>query len=80
MGRISGRQARFIRADLRGARFDGADLMSSMFQNARVDGAVFRDASLYRADFARVRGEGTDFSGANVKLVRIVPRGPHAQG
>ncbi|MFO0758393.1 MAG: DUF2169 domain-containing protein [Byssovorax sp.] len=71
--RASARDARFVRADLRKADLRRADLIQAIFQKARVDGAVFEEANLFRADFARVRGDReTALRGAFVKRVRFV--------
>jgi uncharacterized protein YjbI with pentapeptide repeats len=56
--------------------------MQSILQKAKLGGADLSQANLYRADFAKVRGDDkTSLSGANVKRVRFVPdRRPNGQG
>jgi uncharacterized protein YjbI with pentapeptide repeats len=56
--------------------------MDSILQKATLGGADLEKANLYRADFAKVRGDKeTSLSGANVKRARFVPdRRPNGQG
>ncbi|MBI4703784.1 MAG: DUF2169 domain-containing protein [Deltaproteobacteria bacterium] len=68
-------EALFIRTDLRGADLTEANLMQSLLQKANIRGADFRGANLFRADFARIRGdEATRLGGANTKQIRFVKR------
>ncbi len=72
------REGRFIRTNLEGAKLERTNLMFALVQKANVSGASLKDANLFRADFARVRGDdNTNLAGANMKEVRVV-KGGHA--
>ncbi|XYI01956.1 DUF2169 domain-containing protein [Sorangium sp. So ce1128] len=75
-------EARFEGANLREASFEAADLMMAMLGRASVAGASFERANLFRADGARMVGDGrTSLRGANVTQFRYVPsRGDDGQG
>jgi uncharacterized protein YjbI with pentapeptide repeats len=67
-------EARFINADLTEANASRADLMNALLGGAVVRGASFEEANLFRADAAKMKGDDkTDFTGANLKQVRILP-------
>lgn len=67
------REGRFIRTNLEGAKLERTNLMFALVQKANVTGASLKNANLFRADFARVRGDNrTNFDGANMKEVRVV--------
>jgi len=71
-------EAIFIRADLTGAIMTSIDLMQGLLQKAKIRGADFQGANLFRVDLAKVEADAsTNFTNANVKYVRVVPRGEH---
>jgi uncharacterized protein YjbI with pentapeptide repeats len=75
--RASAKEARFVRSDLARAKVDKVNLGYGILQKAKIQGASFRGSNLFRADLARAVGDDhTDFDGANLKNVRVVPRNP----
>ena len=69
-----------IRTNLKDARLRAANLMKGVLQKANIEGADFRDSNLFQVDFAKIKGNvGTQFDGANMKLIRFVDRGDHGQ-
>jgi len=75
--RATAKEARFVRSDLARARVDKVNLAYGILQKAKIQGASFRGSNLFRADLARAVGDDhTDFEGANLKNVRVVPRNP----
>lgn len=76
LDRVTGRELRLTRADLHGASITSADLMSASFDKAAIGAVDFAGTNLFRADFARTKGDAvTKLTRAYAKQTRVVRRG-----